>query len=396
MKYFLGLLLFLFSAFAHAAVLPAKMALEWDFTSFKETDLRVYEICQAPYQPDGQTSAGVNLKVLGIAVVYMAPGYKTSPAGHVGIRFVYCFGQNLNDRLVEITRFGKNEDYGFLQTYPEQSGHDLRRLDGKLFYKMSNNPAAYNASRGDALGYGYYQNITNRNVYESWLNLDGPTSLNIMRAIFDKYQEQGKRLAAMLELEKYDQFSNNCVTVLNKILQDYLTGPGVKKIKGIFTPSKFYKRINKYYGQKMVLYPSQRSLRMYWNALDQVSNGKEKWLSMADVTDSEYNKSLMIYYPYGMASEPNFFESVFAAIVNTPVALVQTIGSVVASPVSHDKKAIGANFTKLVLSMVQLTGWTFLHPAPTPWSQQELERLAIAANANDPIILPYLQSKLSL
>ena len=124
-------ILSLAAASAFAADEPAlklnARPLAWDISSFRENDLRTLGLCQNSYVPDGHNAEGVALKVLGVAAVYLAPGYGTSPAGHVGLRFVYCFGESLNDRLLEVTSFTKNEVYGFELAYP---GVDHSELGG--------------------------------------------------------------------------------------------------------------------------------------------------------------------------------------------------------------------------------------------------------------------------
>src|SRR5690606_2273681 len=59
-----------------------KKKMEFDPTSLTDQNLQRFDLCSYDYRPTKIMSNGKRIKVLGMAIVYMPPGYNTSVMGH--------------------------------------------------------------------------------------------------------------------------------------------------------------------------------------------------------------------------------------------------------------------------------------------------------------------------
>jgi hypothetical protein len=346
-----------------------------DFTSFGDRDLSESKICQRTLTPDAVTAEGTPIQVLGLAVTYFAPGYQTSPLGHVGLRVVYCYGEFLNDRLFEWTQFLPAEEANFKKTYP---GIDLAaqraQLQHSLYMKMTENPAQYLPSEG--VGYGRYQFISDRNVFESWLDLESPAKYKVLHLLSQEWTQQGQSLKSNQPLQKYDKFKNSCVTKALEVLSSALSPIVQRKMGSPVLPLDLFRRLSGNVSHFGILYPSQRTLRMIWR------DSKAPDLKPQGPID----RSPLLVNPYGKVSEPNYQENLAAGLINTPASAAEMVIASGESLAQGNLQPIKQAALKFSFSVLEILGWTFIHPAPTPWSPAELNWMKTASKDTPAVV----------
>jgi hypothetical protein len=378
---FRGVLLMLFilasSAFSKAELVSfAGHDFVVDMTSLSHQTINETHLCRYEGAADKVLDDGTPVKVFGVAMVYLAPGKGTSVFGHVGVRLVYCYGTQAWDSLVEWTQFTAAEEYSFQSMYPRLDMKSLSsELDHAFFVKTTLNPASLEAHQGPS--YALYQVSTNRNIFEAWLELSSKYKLQFLEATLDRIQEQNVSLAAPKSLPKYDKFSRSCVTQLVDLLKPSMGRAEAEDFGNPVLPQDFFIRVLNHFKFQGVFYPSQRS----WRILQRKTNPS---LEKGKISDSPF-----IVYPYGLTSEPNYQENLAAGLVNLPEKLGETLfdssQAVVSGHWAHAKES----GQQSLFALLQTLGWTFLHPASTSWSEDEIALLVKEAQQK-PTYLRYL------
>lgn len=360
-----------------------------DLSSLGDTPLATYQVCQREYTPDEVLQNGTRIKVLGIAVTYFAPGYRTSPLGHLSLRTIYCYNSFTVDQLVEWTKYSDAESENFTFEYPDLQPEDFREALGKrLFLKRIVDPATFLGS--NSLGYGRNQYLANRNIFETWLRLEPAHRLAILKTITAERDKQEQALRTGAPLERYDKFKNSCVSKIRRLLQVALSDRERKAMGAPVLPRTFFRKIHALRGEFGVYYPAQRSLRMLWRR-DAKTEINKSDLPAPTQLETPIDRSPLIVYPYGVTAEPDFPQNFLAATVNLPINLAATAISTGKALFTADWRAVKVAGSKVVVSFLQLLGWTFIHPAPTSWTPAELEAITLATRAK-PRVLSYLDS----
>ena len=365
------------SAFAKAEVVSySGHDFAVDMTSLSHQTILENHLCRYEGPADKILSDGTPLKVLGVALVYLAPGKGTSVFGHVGVRLVYCYGEQAWDSLVEWTQFSPAEEYSFKTMYPDLKLKNLsNELEHALFVKTTLNPASLEAHQGPS--YALYQISTNRNIFEAWLDLESKDKLQILTTTLDLIQAQNESLASQRNLPKYDKFSKSCVTQLVELLKPSLGPAEAENFGHPILPRDFFVRVLRHFKFHGVLYPSQRS----WRILQRKN--------FPDLEKGKIAESPFVIYPYGVTSEPSYQENLAAGLVNFPEKLGETLlesGQAVVSGRWAPAKESGQ---QSLFALLQTLGWTFLHPASTKWSEDEIALLVKEAQ-QEPTFLKFL------
>jgi hypothetical protein len=194
--------------------------IEFDISSYSDTTLQKYNICQSDYTPTKTLTNGKNLKMLGMAIVYMAPGYTTSVAGHLAERYIYCLNNELKDIMFEYSQMTKAELGDLSSVYPKESSgvsqDYLKSLVGSIYMKVKHNPAN---NEGD--GYGFNQFHTNRDIVEVWPKFTQEEMFDGLQVSLDEFKKQKEMYKNREIFEKYSLLHNNCTHPVKEKMKSF-------------------------------------------------------------------------------------------------------------------------------------------------------------------------------
>ena len=150
-----------------------------DPSSLSKEGLQKFNVCSQPYQSDLYTAQNLPVKILGFAIVFMAPAFSSSQFGHVAERYIYCVENRMVDTLYEFGQFRPTNLNDFKNRYRSdldflsEDSNKLTPTDEtfmisllkKNYIQPRSNPASYQV-------YGKMQLKNNRDIIEVWLNIN--------------------------------------------------------------------------------------------------------------------------------------------------------------------------------------------------------------------------------
>jgi len=376
--------------------------MEFDATSLTDQSLKKYKICERDYKPTKINSKGKRVKVLGMAIVYMAPGYTTSVAGHVAERYVYCLENKLMDIMFEYTQMTVGELANMKSVYkkhlPKVSEEYIKRQEGKIYMKVRTNPATTAAE-----GYGFAQFHTNRDIIEVWPKMEEAQTYEGLQNSLNNYKKQGSDFSQEIDLEDYSLLNNNCTHPIRQRLNELGGEYEINNTVG-FNPIWIFGFLKKKTAHKVIIYPSQRTLRkmkmlekgqsLFWeNATfwSRASGGKN---GLAGAN--------MILYPETHGLLKSILVKPTAAAVNLTSAVIETLYGILTTPLKWLSKVpgfkwlepkrdhLGLGIKGIALSLVEMTGFRMRYPKPQPWTAEEEKYLFDELPDSEPKILDFL------
>lgn len=381
--------------------------LEFDPSSFSETDLRRYKICERNYKPTKVLANGTRMKMLGMAVVYMSPGFQTSQAGHVAERYIYCKNDELVDMLFEYTQMTEEELDNARSVYnkhlPFVNDDYINSLTETVYIKVRSHPGS---SRME--GYGFHQLYLNRDVAEVWPIISEDEIYEGLQTSLKHYLEQGQNFKNGIRFEAYSLLKNNCTHPIRDRLNKFGGEYEIDDLTG-FNPIWIFNFLKKKNADRMIIYPSQRLLRkmemlesgksMFWENTtfwSKASNGREG-----------LGPGFMVFYPEVHGTLKSLILKPTMGAVNIAASVVQVAVGVLQLPLKLLSKIPGFKFLEritgghnlvyglrgITLHMPELVGFRLRYPMPTPWTPKELEFVEDVLPNHDPKIVSYLMEK---
>ncbi|MBT6324584.1 MAG: hypothetical protein HOJ35_01330 [Bdellovibrionales bacterium] len=378
--------------------------MEFDTTSFTDSTLLKYNICQNSYRPTKITSSGKRMKMLGMAVVYMSPGYAASALGHIAERYIYCLDNQLVDVLFEYTQMTEDEldnlKFNHKDLIKGASSSYLLGLVGDSYIKLKMNPA-----NSSFEGYGFHQVHYNRDVIEVWMELDEMNKYKSLQDSLLSYREQQRRLKNNISLRDYELIKFNCTNQIRKHLNMFGGKYKVSKLKS-FTPGKILKFLLGKKNDKLVIYPSQRLFRK----LQMFKEGKsifwENITFWSKASSNVQNTGNMILYPEVHGVLKKILLMPISGSINLISATLETIYGTILTSVNWLAKIVGVNLVEkndhlsngvsgIALSFTEIFGVRLRYPHATPWSKEESDYLTEKIPLLENKIVNYLYFQLS-
>lgn len=379
-----------------------KTKMEFDATSLTDQSLKKFNICKKDYRPTKINSKGKRIKALGMAIVYMAPGYTTSVAGHVAERYIYCLEDKLMDIMFEYTQMTTGEIDNMRSVYKKHldkvNDEYIERQEGKIYMKLRTNPATTVAE-----GYGFAQFHTNRDIIEVWPKMSEEEVYSGLQVSLNHYKKQGSDFSQGKDFEDYSLLSNNCTHPIRERLNQLGGEYEINDTTG-FNPIWIFGFLKKKTAQKVIIYPSQRTLRkmkmlekgqsLFWENASfwsKASNGKDG-----------LGGSNMILYPETHGLLKSIIYKPTAAAVNLSAAVIETLYGVLTTPLKWLAKIpgfkwlapkrdhLGMGIKGISLSLVELTGFRMRYPKPAAWTKEEEKYLFEELPHTEPKILDFL------
>lgn len=378
--------------------------MEFDTTSFTGSTLLKYNICQNSYKPTKITGSGKRMKMLGMAVVYMSPGYTASALGHIAERYIYCLDNQLVDVLFEYTQMTEDEldnlKFNHKDLIEGASNSYLLSLVGDSYIKLKMNPA-----NNSFEGYGFHQVHYNRDVVEVWMQLDEMNKYKSLQDSLLSYREQQRRLKKNISLRDYELINFNCTNQIRKHLNMFGGKYKVSKLKSL-TPGKILKFLLGKQNDKLVIYPSQRLFRK----LQMFKEGKsifwENITFWSKASSNVQNTGNMILYPEVHGVLKKILLMPISGSINLISATLETIYGTILTSVNWLAKIVGVNLVKkndhllngvsgIALSLTEILGVRLRYPHATPWSKEESDYLTNKVPLLENKIINYLYSQIS-
>jgi hypothetical protein len=383
-----------------------KTKMEFDATSLTDQSLKKFNICKRNYKPTKITSKGKRIKALAMAIVYMAPGYTTSVAGHVAERYIYCLEDKLMDIMFEYTQMTTGELDNMRSVYKKHlnkvDSTYIQRQEGRIYMKLRTNPATTTAE-----GYGFYQFHTNRDIIEVWPKMNEAEVYEGLQESLKNYKQQGIDFSEKKDFEDYSLLSNNCTHPIRERL-NHLGGEYEINDTTGFNPIWIFGFLKKKTAQKVIIYPSQRTLRK----MKMLEKGQSIFWENASFWSKASNGSEglagsnMILYPETHGLLKSIIYRPTAAAVNLTSAVIETLYGVLTTPLkwlsnipgfkwlSPKRDHLGMGIKGISLSLVELTGFRMRYPKPSAWTQAEEEYLFGELPHTEPKILDLLLKRI--
>lgn len=252
-----------------------------DYSAIINKQLVMEDICQSSYTPTKYNSSGIPVKMLGYAHVYMGAGPNVSKFGHLGERFVYCIGNELQDMYYDGIKLTKEAIPLFESDYPDARKEYInsKKVLNSLYYRKIQNPTQINL-------YGTDTVRNNRNIYEQWLDINEKEMLDLLVRNINRVAKQALQVAKEEKLAAFRGLLNNCTYEVTEDLQSI---PTLKSIKietvaennfsdAVMPESKNYVSLSEYLNsvipksvyksltegrvtKLLVIYPSQENMR---------------------------------------------------------------------------------------------------------------------------------------
>lgn len=381
--------------------------LEFDPSSFSETDLRRYKICDRDYKPTKVLANGTRMKMLGMAIVYMSPGFQTSQAGHVAERYIYCKNNELVDMLFEYTQMTEEELVNARSVYqkhlPFVSDEYISSLNETIYIKVRSHPGS---SRME--GYGFHQLYLNRDVAEVWPTVSESEIYEGLQTSLKHYIEQGQNFKNQVRFEPYSLLKNNCTHPIRDRLNKFGGEYEIDDLTG-FNPIWIFNFLKKKTADRMIIYPSQRLLRK----MEMLEAGKSMfWENTTFWSKSSGGREglgpgFMVFYPEVHGTLKSLILKPAMGAVNIAVSVAQVAVGILQVPLKLLSKIPGFKFLErltgghnlvyglrgITLHLPELVGFRLRYPMPTPWTPEELEFVEDLLPNHDPKIVNYLMEK---
>ncbi|OFZ22048.1 MAG: hypothetical protein A2202_00800 [Bdellovibrionales bacterium RIFOXYA1_FULL_36_14] len=378
-----------------------------DPSSLSKEGLQKFNVCAQSYQPDLYTTQNLPVKILGFAIVYMAPAFSSSQFGHVAERYIYCVENRMVDTLYEFGQFRPTNLNDFKDRYREnldflsEGSNKLTESDEafmisllkKNYIQPRSNPASYQV-------YGKMQLENNRDIIEVWLNVDPLLIYEnyLMSLRLYKKQKELVKNRNSVDWPNYDLFHSNCTHPVREKLNHIGGEFSISNFDG-FLPSFIYNFLKKKKVAKIIFYPAQKTLRRYQMLDIGKSINFENITFLSSTIDQGQNKFMLIQPDFKGGS--GFFLNRGAGIVNFFSALTETTWGVITSPASlfTNSNELGLNSIKSGLknslfSLSEFFGIVRMRfPEPTAIRQDEMNYLLNVLPHKEPAILSYLYNK---
>lgn len=383
--------------------------LEFDPTSFSEMDLRRYKICERDYKPTKILENGTKMKMLGMAIVYMSPGFQTSQAGHVAERYVYCKNDQLVDMLFEYTQMTEEELINARSVYskhlPFVNDEYINSLVETVYIKVRSHPGS---SRME--GYGFHQLYFNRDIAEVWPTISETEIYDGLQTSLKHYLEQGDKFKNSERFEAYSLLKNNCTHPIRERLNKFGGDYEINNLTG-FNPIWIFNFLKKKNADRMVIYPSQRLLRK----MEMLESGKSMfWENTTFWSKSSGGREglgpgFMVFYPEVHGTLKSLILKPAMGVVNITASALQAVVGILQIPLKLLAKVPGFKWLEpateghhlvyglrgITLHMPELVGFRLRYPMPTPWTPEELEFIDDVLPHHDPKIVNYLMEKVN-
>lgn len=335
--------------------------LKIDLTSFGDQTLDRYELCKNIKNPTHTTASGNSVKMLGMSIVYMSPGFATSVLGHIGERYLFCYNGELIDKFFDYTKFNGAERGDFLSRYEElkPSVEYLNSLEGKIYIKERYNPASSSV-------YGNYQSRFNRDVVESWLSVSEELMFKALKEATDDYNLQTSKVKNGKPLENYLLLKNNCTHPIKKRLKILGDQFALSDLDGL-TPKFLLNFLSGKKNQSTILYPSQRTMRLLNLVKDGESLFKENFRHFSKASKNSKIPTSLIIYPETHKTLNQIFLYPLAGVTNLTKSLWDTSLAII----TGDSKAVRSGVRDIPLSVIEIFGIRTRFPSATPWSKEE-------------------------
>ena len=337
-----------------------------------------------------------------MAITYMAPGYTTSVAGHVAERYIYCLEDKLMDIMFEYTQMTVSELANMKSVYKKHldkvNDDYIRRQEGKIYMKVRTNPATTAQE-----GYGFAQYHTNRDIIEVWPKMNEAETYDGLQVALQNYKKQGKDFSEMVDLEDYSLLNNNCTHPIRERLNRLGGEYEINNAVG-FNPIWIFGFLRKKNAHKVIVYPSQRTLRkmkMLEKGQSVFWENATFWSMSSHGRDGLAGASMVIYpETHGLLKSVLFKPA--AAAVNFTAATLETLYGILTTPLKWLSKVpgfkwldskrdhLGLGIKGMSLSLVEMTGFRMRYPKPGPWSPEEEQYLYEELPEVEPKILDFL------
>ncbi|MBT3586386.1 MAG: hypothetical protein HN509_15875 [Halobacteriovoraceae bacterium] len=383
-----------------------KVHLEFDPTHLTDKTLEQYAICERPYRPTKIMKSGKRLKVLGMAIIYMAPGFSTSVAGHVAERYVYCLENKLMDIMFEYTQMTSGELENMKSVYSKYldgiTDEYVQRQKSKIYMKVRTNPASTNME-----GYGFLAFHTNRDLIEIWPKASEEAIYSGLQDSLKHYKKQKQNFIERKDFEVYSLLHNNCTHPVRERLNHFAGEYKISDMKG-FYPPYIFGFLKKKNAEKMIIYPSQRTLRklrmlekghgLFWENTtfwSRASEGKkgagQGWMLLYPESHGLI-KSLIVNSSYGAINLGAAIAETLYGLVTTPIRWLASLFGFKKFKV--DKKQHLANGIKGIgMSLTEILGLRMRYPRATNWNEEELNYIHEELIYQEPRILDHLMLK---
>ncbi|MCO4794506.1 MAG: hypothetical protein KC493_12370 [Bacteriovoracaceae bacterium] len=379
----------------------------FDSTSFTEVKLQKYNICSREYTPTRITSKGKKMKMLGMALIYMAPGYTTSVAGHVAERYVYCLDGELKDIMFEYTQLTVHEledvKYVYKKHMEGVTQDYLKSLVGANYMKVKFNPGNSTVN-----GYGFAQFHTNRDILEVWPKYKELEMYDGLQNSLKSFKKQGQMFKDRVPFEQYSLLNNNCTHPIRERMKKYGGGElEIDPVRGI-TPIWIFNFLKNKSVDKIIIYPSQRLLRKF----QMMESGKsifwENVTFWSKASKGADRGGMMMLYPESHGLLKGLITKPLAGILNLSAAVVQTTVGILQMPLKWLSKLpgfkwmapkkptqdnLGQGIRGIGMSLTEMVGIRLRYPSPTDWTEKELDYIYGELEHQEPKIVDYLFEK---
>tara|TARA_R110002072_G_scaffold534_8_gene4260 strand:- start:12008 stop:13783 length:1776 start_codon:yes stop_codon:yes gene_type:complete len=384
--------------------------LEFDSTSYSDQSLEKYNICEGDYKETKILKSGKKMKMLGMAIVYMAPGYTTSVMGHMAERYVYCLDDKLVDVLFEFTQLTDGEVQHLKSTYRkslEGASEDyIKSLVGQIYMKFQRNPA--NNMLG---GYGFYSLHTNRDILEVWPKVSETEIYNGLQSSLGLWRAQRDQFKKREIFPDYDLFKNNCTHPVREKLNSWTEDYDINNWEGL-TPINIFGFLRKKTSDKLIIYPSQRLLRKF----NMFNKGKSLfwenttfWSQASEGYDGRGHLSSMVLYPEAHGFLKKLIVTPTFGVLNLGASTVQALYGVVTAPLrwlakipgldflapKKSAQALQAGMMGIGMSLPEIIGVRMRYPKPQPWTDEENSFIYDELPTHEPKVLNYLLDKVN-
>jgi hypothetical protein len=377
---------------------------EFDATSFTDTKLQRYNICKTDYVPTKILKSGKKIKMLGMAIVYMAPGFTTSVAGHVAERYIYCLDNNLKDIMFEYTQLTAYEldDVKYVYQKQVQGASDkyLKGLVDSIYIKVK-----HDVSNNEVNGYGFVQFHTNRDVLEVWPKFDQTEMYDGLQTSLKKYKKQKQNIIDRVDFEEYSLLHNNCTHAVRERMKKYSGGElKIDAVNGL-TPIWIFNFLKNKNVHKIIVYPSQRLLRKYQMLEAGKSLFWENTTFWSKASKGAKNGSMLMLYPdshgflKGLLTKPlyglfNLTAGALQAtigIIKTPLKWLSKLPAFKwIGPKNDPVNSVAQGFQAIGMSLTEMVGIRLRYPSPTDWTDSEREYLFKELPSHEPKIVDFL------
>ena len=384
-----------------------KADVEFDATSFTEVKLQKYNICDREYTPTKITSKGKKMKMLGMALIYMAPGYTTSVAGNVAERYIYCLDGELKDIMFEYTQLTVHEVADVKHVYKKHmegvTESYLQSLVGANYMKVKFNPG-----NSEVNGYGFAQFHTNRDILEVWPKYSEIEMYDGLQSSLKSFKQQEDWFKERTPFPQYSLLNNNCTHPIRERMTKYAGGElEIDPVRGL-TPIWIFNFLKNKNVDKIVIYPSQRLLRKYQMMEEGKSIFWENVTFWSQASEGADKGGMMVLYPESHGLLKGLITKPIAGILNLSAAVVQTTVGILQMPIKWLSKLpgfkwmapekpqqdnLGQGIRGIGMSLTEMVGVRLRYPSPTDWTEEEMNYIFGELEHQEPKIVDYLFEK---